>query len=87
MLRLDLSRHKGIIASTVVTMFCFATFFLLVSVIMIVAHFASGKPENTVAARMGLDPINIAVTLMAMGVGCSTISMSLAYAIEDINWG
>lgn len=85
--RLEVIRHKGIIAVTAVTMFCFATYFLLVAVIMIVTYAVADRPEDRVAARMGFNPINIAVTLMAMGVGCSAISLSLAYSIEDINWG
>ncbi|XP_075721800.1 uncharacterized protein LOC142765111 [Rhipicephalus microplus] len=85
--RLEVVRHKGLIATTVVAMFCFATYFLLVAVIMIAMYVTAERPEDRVAARMGLNPVNIAVTLMAMGVGCSALALSLAYAIEDISWG
>ncbi|XP_077524239.1 uncharacterized protein LOC144135446 isoform X2 [Amblyomma americanum] len=85
-IRLELLRHKGIIAATSLTAFCFATYFFLVAVIMIVLYAVADRPEDRVAARMGFNPINIAITLMAMGVGCSALAMSLAFSIEDINW-
>lgn len=85
-IRLELVRHKGIIAATSVTAFSFATYFFIVSIIMIVMYAVADRPEDRVAARMGFNPINIAITLMAMGVGCSALAMSLAFSIEDINW-
>ncbi|XP_075556342.1 uncharacterized protein LOC142588462 isoform X2 [Dermacentor variabilis] len=84
--RLEVIRHKGIIAATSVTAFCFATYFILVAVLMIIMYAVADRPEDRVSARMGFNPINIAVTLMAMGVGCSALALSLAFSIEDINW-
>ncbi|XP_065291054.1 uncharacterized protein [Dermacentor albipictus] len=84
--RLEVIRHKGIIAVTSVTAFCFATYFILVAVLMIVMYAVADRPEDRVSARMGFNPINIAVTLMAMGVGCSALALALAFSIEDINW-
>ncbi|XP_077561563.1 uncharacterized protein LOC144177855 [Haemaphysalis longicornis] len=84
--RLEVIRHKGIIAVTAVSVFSFATYFFAVSVIMILVHATSSRPEDSVAVRMGFNPINIAITLMAMGVACSALSLALAMSIEDINW-
>ncbi|XP_049526057.1 uncharacterized protein LOC119457460 isoform X2 [Dermacentor silvarum] len=84
--RLEVIRHKGIIATTAVTAFCFATYFILVAVLMMVMYAVAERPEDRVSARMGFNPINIAVTLMAMGVGCSALALALAFSIEDINW-
>ncbi|XP_064485497.1 uncharacterized protein LOC135397939 [Ornithodoros turicata] len=85
-MKLDIARHKGIIACTAVASFAFATYFLLAAVSMLAIHCMHPTPENSVAVRMGFSPVNIAITLMAMGVGCATLSLSLAYSIEDINW-
>ncbi|XP_054927697.1 uncharacterized protein [Dermacentor andersoni] len=84
--RLEVIRHKGIIAAASVTAFCFATYFILVAVLMIIMYAVADRPEDRVSARMGFNPINIAVTLMAMGVGCSALALALAFSIEDINW-
>lgn len=85
-IKLELNRHKGIIASTSVAAFAFATYFLVVATCMLLIHGCSSKADTSVAIKMGFNPINIAVTLMAMGVGCATLAMSLAYSIEDVNW-
>ncbi|XP_040358023.1 uncharacterized protein LOC121047102 [Ixodes scapularis] len=86
LVRLELVRHKGLIATTSVALFCFASYFLIVSVVMLFFHAKAAEPSDSLAVRMGFHPINIAVTLMAMGVGCATVSMALAFSIEDINW-